>query len=1039
MQPLLTVIIPMYGVEKFIAKCLDSITAQSYKNLEILCVNDGTKDRAAEIAEEYAKADERVRVINNPQNLGLFRARVEGLKVAKGEYIAFVDADDFIGIDWFRLLMKKITAEGADMVIGNTVNVDENGYAYYYNNYRKLTTSHDTIEGDDVLRTLYEQEGGCFVWHTVWNKVYSAELIKKCMPYLLRVDFHMIMGEDIAFSSVFYTHARKLCFADADCYFYYRHSEASTSLSLPKEKIIKNIYDLGTVFQFAESCLESYDKELYEQYKPLIANFKSRYQRIWRGNIWSAKINEDPLALDAMESTFGVRDGELPRPHDFYFYELTTPWSGRYEEIKKAIAYSEHKVISFDIFDTLVKRPFYEPTDLFLVVGEEAKKRIPYLSAEAFAGMRREAENAARRSCKLDDVTLTEIYESFEKEYGISREDCDFLKKLEEDAEVKYCTARIAAKDLFELALAEGKRVIITSDMYLERPTVERILKKNGYEGYEKLFLSSETRLLKADGKMFKLVCQELDESAEHIFHIGDSWSSDILAAQGAGLHTAFFPKCTETFENGISDIYTGPGATPFKQRRFTEKDSAAAMSQLPMRCAAATVAGKLFDNPFEIFQEKSSFNGDSYRMGYYGLGMHVLGIASWIRKTALEAGYEKIVFLARDGKMVKEAFDYLCEKTGTDIKSEYFYATRKTLLPYSISRAEDFFELGKIIDIKAHTPRGVLQMFDDILFNLDEKMENEYKKAGVELDENIDTNARLFNFVRALIKISYNDYARAELFEKAQEAFRGVFNERTATFDVGYSGRLQKIISSLAGCPVDAFFIHTNGYNTDKEVNGLFKIHSFYDYTPTITGIIREYFISDPTPSAYAYKIEDGKIEALIEPASEGTASDCVFAVLEMQKAALDFCRDYIDTFSDMPEYFAARRNDLSSPLEYLLLHATEFDRYTFTNSVIEDEIYSGYTARNLFETWTWHLSVLSGEGGACVSAYLPTDEVIVISGAGKLKKAITYLLYDRKTFKEKFKFKFRKHKIFLFFCGVLYSIPRFFYRLARRIFRRK
>lgn len=1037
-QPLLTVIIPMYGVEKFIAKCLDSIIAQSYSNMEILCVNDGTKDRSAEIAEEYAKRDERVRVINNPQNMGLFRARVEGLKVANGEYIAFVDADDYIGIDWFRLLIKKITEEKADMVIGNTVNVDENGNSYYYNNYRKLTSSHAPIEGDEVLKTLYTQEGGCFIWHTVWNKVYSAELIKKCMPYLLRVDFHMIMGEDIAFSSVFYTHARKLAFADADCYFYYRHSEASTSLSLPKEKIIKNIYDLGTVFDFAESCLESYDSALYEHYKPLISNFKSRYQRIWRGNIWSAQISEDPAALDAMESTFGVRNGELPRPHDFYFYELTTPWSSRYEDLKKAIYWEQNQVISFDIFDTLIMRPFYAPTDLFLILGKKAAALLPYLSEDSFAKMRQLAEAEARKASKYDDITLSEIYTAFSKLYNVSDGIAKQLQKLEEETELEFCYARKSAKELFDFALSLGKRVIITSDMYLEKSTVEAILAKNGYVGYEHLFLSSDTKILKADGKIFSHIIKILGVEPNQILHIGDNWNSDISAAQNKGLNTYFLPKATETFENGISDIYTGNSASPFRIKHNTSIDSSASFDQLPLRCAVATAANHCFDNPFEFFQEKSNFNGNVYYMGYYALGIHVLGIANWIYNTAVKNNYKKIVFLARDGKMVKEAFDYLCKKKNASITSEYFYATRKALMPYSIKAAEDFYKINTFIDYKEHTPSDIIELFSDILKPLDSDSEEKYEGYGVKVSEPISSEEEYYKFISALISISYDEKKVSEKFDEASAAFRKVFDASSATFDVGYSGRLQSIICDLAGCSVDAFYIHTNGYRTDLVTDNKFEIQSYYDYTPTITGIIREYFISAPEPSCYKYSFSDGTVHAELEEMTDSLAYDAIFAIKEMQKAAVSFCKNYIDIFGNIPGDFTARKSDYALAFDHMLLAATEFDRYTFSNSVVEDEVYSGYTAKSLFEIWSWHLSVLvKDEVDSSAPQLYPiadNENYIYIANAGKVKKAITYLLYDRKKMKDKFKYRFRNHKIFLGVCGFLYSIPRAFYRLLKK-----
>ena len=1043
MKILLSIIIPMYNMEKFISKCLDSVISQSYSNIEILCVNDGSPDRSAEIALEYAKKDHRIRLINSSQNLGLFRARVEGLKEAKGDYVAFVDADDTVSIDWFRLLLKKALEDESDIVIGNTVNVDENGYAYYYNNYRNLTASHQTLAGEDILKALYEQEGACFIWHTVWNKLYSRRLINESLPYLEKVDFHMVMGEDIAFSSVFYTRAKKLSFADIDCYFYYRHSEASTSLSLPKERIIKNILDLGAVFAFMEESLREYDDGLYQKYRSPILRFKNRYQRIWRGNILKAKIDEDKKALDAMEKTFGERRGEPPRPHEFYFYELTTAWSDKFEKMKRVIASPEISVVSFDIFDTLLLRPFAEPADLFTVIGKKTAEIDPIISEKGFRKMREEAEKEARSLSPRDDVTLTEIYETFASLFGISREKAMLLKEEEEKNELKYCYARNSAKELFEFALELGKRVIITSDMYLEKDFLKKLLHKNGYSGYEALFVSSDTGLLKANGEIYDYIVKALGISPSEMVHVGDNWNSDIILPRRKGICALFLPKCTEVFENGISDVYAGTGALPFKKRLYIPEDTKASFSQLPISTAYATVANMVFDNPFTGFCPESSFNGDSYYMGAYGLGIQAVGIAEWIFETCKKEGYKKILFLARDGKMIKEVFDYLCKKRGFHIETEYFYATRKALLPYSVRRAEDFYGLDLIMDVKNHTPEKILRAFSSVLNPLDRQSREAYKKRGVILGEPLDSDKKYFGFVKSLIDISYNKEKLELGFNTASNAFKKVFTEKCATFDIGYSGRLQSIISELSDRQIDAFYIHSNGYNTAPASKHKFKIHTFCDYTPTITGIVREYFMSAPEPSCVSYRIEGGKIYPVFEEKDERHSYDSVFAVKEMQAGAISFSRKYFDLFSDMPYGFTARKSDYSVAFDYLLLSAKEFDRYTFVNSLTEDEVYSGYSSKNIYEIWSWHLSVLEknpySHKGVLQPALASESKIISVYSMGKFKKALFYLIFDRNTFKSKFKERFKRHKIFLAVSAFLYSAARFFYRAFKKLFRKK
>ena len=1006
-------------MEKFIEKCLNSVCASSYKNLEIICVDDCSPDSSMEIVQKFAEKDDRIKIVTNEKNLGLFRARVEGMKVANGDYICFVDADDFVSIDWFRLLHKKISEEKADMVIGNTVNVDENQVKTYYNNYRSLTSSHKTLKGKEVLETFLKQEGACFIWHTVWNKLYSRKLVEECMPYFKKIDFHLIMGEDIAYSSVFYSHAKSLAFANVDAYFYYRHSEASTSTTLPLEKILKNIADLKAVFDYFEGCMKEFNPVMYNENKPAIEKFKAKYHRIWSGNLYNKNAQNDTHSLDVLENTFGTREIILPTAHDFYFYELTTPWSSRLEKFKEQVVYSEVKVVSFDMFDTLVTRPLYNPQDLYLFVAKTATKLIPHINESVFCDMRRLAEQKARMIQKInqpmfEDVTLSEIYDCFAEIAGTTAEVSNKIKEEEVRLEKEFCKTRNTAKEIFDLALESGKQVIITSDMYLEKDTIEEILKKNGYIGYSHLFLSSDRRSLKATGKLFECVLKELDVKPYEILHIGDNWNVDILKAQEKGLMAAFLPKTIETFENGISDISVGNDLAFYKNRAQTLVEQTSLTKNLVTRNMIAISANKLFDNPFTPFQWESNYNGDTYLSGYYTMGPHFYGIASWILETANKEGYKKIVFLARDGRLAKECFDYLCEKTNTKIETEYFYASRKALLPYSISTANDLYGLHEYLDIKTHSPLQVMDMISLILNPLTDDIKKQYEKSGFVLDKNFENQLQFKLFIDKLIKISFNEELCKQKRAEISSEFKKIFTDKTATFDIGYSGRLQGIISDLANKPVDVFFVHSNGYSSNMTAKGKFKIHEFYNFTPTITAIVREFFVSKQEPSCVGYKIKNGKLAFVFE--DKTFDYDKCYGLNEFQKGTLEFCKDFVDNFGEFIEDLKTRNTEVSLPFEHYLLHASQFDRYAFSNAEVEDDVYGGYSAKSIFDIWTWHLR--DCQSNSTATSNVNTERYVNVADQrlgcnleeylapkSKFKRAMFFLLFDRKMFKEKFK----------------------------------
>ena len=95
-KPKISIIMPVYNVAPFVAKALQSCVEQSFRDIEIICVDDCGQDESMDIVEEFAKKDERIRIVRNKQNLGLLHVRFEGTKIARGEYIMFLDSDDFL-------------------------------------------------------------------------------------------------------------------------------------------------------------------------------------------------------------------------------------------------------------------------------------------------------------------------------------------------------------------------------------------------------------------------------------------------------------------------------------------------------------------------------------------------------------------------------------------------------------------------------------------------------------------------------------------------------------------------------------------------------------------------------------------------------------------------------------------------------------------------------------------------------------------------------------------------------------------------------
>ena len=170
--PLISIIVPVYKVEKYLVKCVESILAQTYTNFELILVDDGSPDLCPSICDEYAKKDKRIIVIHK-QNGGLSDARNAGLDIATGDFIGFVDSDDYIEKDLYELMLRGILNAKADMAICNYLCVDED-YNLIREKNKYLPIRDEVLNASEFI-TKYTEEFG---WYYVvaWNKLYRKSL-----------------------------------------------------------------------------------------------------------------------------------------------------------------------------------------------------------------------------------------------------------------------------------------------------------------------------------------------------------------------------------------------------------------------------------------------------------------------------------------------------------------------------------------------------------------------------------------------------------------------------------------------------------------------------------------------------------------------------------------------------------------------------------------------------------------------------------------------------------------------------------------------
>ncbi|MGN0418016.1 glycosyltransferase family 2 protein [Anaerostipes faecalis] len=209
----ISVIVPVYNTAEHLEKCLDSIINNTYKNLEIICINDGSKDNSIEILRQYEKKDLRIHIIDGP-NQGVSSARNQGLKMATGEYIAFIDSDDWIHHRFFEILLKQIIETNTDIAVG--------GFGYT----KSSRFEEETIVVRDTHYKLCDLSSimqDYFLKSYIWGRIYKKDVIQS----LLFMD-GLRLGEDTIFNLLAITipDTIKMSVTEEKLYYYYAREES---------------------------------------------------------------------------------------------------------------------------------------------------------------------------------------------------------------------------------------------------------------------------------------------------------------------------------------------------------------------------------------------------------------------------------------------------------------------------------------------------------------------------------------------------------------------------------------------------------------------------------------------------------------------------------------------------------------------------------------------------------------------------------------------------------------------------------------------
>lgn len=527
-----------------------------------------------------------------------------------------------------------------------------------------------------------------------------------------------------------------------------------------------------------------------------------------------------------------------------------------YENIIKRI--SEKEYVSFDIFDTLIKRDVKKPTDVFLVIEHNYE-------IYDFYKRRIEAEKIARKG-KVD-TTIDEIYDIYNELYLNNINEAEKIKKIEKQVEYELCVQNKLLKKVYDFCIENNKKVYLISDMYLSSEILKEILEKNGYSKYEKLYVSCEYNKTKANGELYKYVIQELGIHTNKLIHIGNDIKTDYIMALKNKISTVKVKTKTYT-GNSLLDVF--------------------------------------------LSNHKSNSSNFYYDFGYSNFGPLLYGFCLWLKENVKKNDIDNIYFLARDGYIIKKAYEMIF---GESDSIYYLEASRRSLrVPY-LSQKNSIDEMLEELPLPRQT--NMIQIFDALGLELDiysaKIKESGYSVERFYLREKVLKEEGFKNLISSIKDdIIANSISENEALKNYLK--KNNFSRKNAIVDIGWGGSMQKylrnIFNTLPGYEdkelVGFYFGLTEKAKGNLSLTNTANAYVFDNYNFTseelerpFVGFFESLFL-EPKGSVKRYHINT---ENLVERYQyeyindSGEVLDDVDKIHNIQQGALGFIEEYMST----------------------------------------------------------------------------------------------------------------------------------------------
>ena len=534
----------------------------------------------------------------------------------------------------------------------------------------------------------------------------------------------------------------------------------------------------------------------------------------------------------------------------------------------------KYEYISFDIFETLIRRDVKFPKDIFDLVEISYNKKTNKIIQD-FRINRINSEISARKNSKAEEVTLNDIYDELKNYYK-----SDEIKKLKEEEiniELELCHFNKDIEEIYKYCIENNKKIVITSDMYLEEDIIKKILNNNNIK-YNKLYLSSTLNKTKRTGSLYRYVLEDLNINNNQIIHIGDNLKSDIKMSKKLGIDSIKINYKNKLKYYNIDNVLENDRFDYIELNSF--------------------INNNLKDN-----------NSYFFNMGYETFGPLLFAYVDWLKENITKKHYDSICFLARDGFIMKKAFEII-EK---DIKAKYIYASRRALTVPSLHLCEN---IEQMIDTMHFSNNITIEALLKKIGLKSSDYEDKMNKYEINLLDKINVNKMEKKYKIFLSEIidDIKENSKSEYFNLLKYLKDNKINGNVALVDIGWYGNMQEALYNIIknsdlNITIDGFYtgiVPSSKWQNELNMHGFLfeknKNEELFWKKKYFNAIFEIMFMANHGSTK---RYTEDSVE-LYEYEYEGTSTEQ--SIKEIQSGALKFVEDF--NVSNLKKYLKISEN---------------------------------------------------------------------------------------------------------------------------------